>query len=72
MAKTQYPTTPPAQLRLKDASSMHAASASPSGVAAAQLYRASCPVRLFDHPIRRGDGDGKQDRGEVFCKEKKR
>ena len=36
----------------------------------ALLYRASCPMRLIVHPIRRSDGDGKQDRGGIAKRKK--
>ena len=63
-------TTPPAQLRLKDAAKMLRRPCITAWGGRAPLYRASCPMRLFDHPIRRRDGDGKQNQQRVFLAKK--
>src|ERR1700722_18788356 len=61
--ETHHLTTPPAQLRLKDASQCTPPLPRLLGWAAAQLYRGIHARCAFsDHPIRRADGDGKQDR----------
>jgi hypothetical protein len=62
--------TPPHRLGSgsRIARSCTAASASPSGVAGPLLYRHPCRCGLFDHPIRRGDGDGNATQGRL-CNE---
>jgi hypothetical protein len=64
-------TTPPAQLRLKDAphNARRLCPAFWSGLGAIiPGFHARCA--FTDHPIRRGDGDGKQVRGKMLSKEK--